>query len=284
MKTQEYLPVWRYKYAEDKPIAFAQCQLRHDYVEGTESSPVGYLEGIFVSEGYRKKGCAAELLSECERWAKEKGCRPVEKTGAVLSRNKKAGMDMKPILFINSCVRKESRTRRLADSVLKKLDKPFEEVCVNEICFPKVDEAFLTMRDRLVSEGDLAGPLFDQARRFAEAETIVIDAPYWDLSFPAALKQYFEQINVPGVTFRYSEDGIPEGLCRAKRLIVVTTAGGTYVPEEYGYGYIKALAQGYYGIPDVISVKAAGLDIEGADVETILRSAQAAVSEMELDG
>ena len=62
------------KYAEDKPIAFAQCQLRHGNVEGTESSPVGYLEGIFVSEGYQKKGYAAELLSECEKWAKEKGC------------------------------------------------------------------------------------------------------------------------------------------------------------------------------------------------------------------
>ena len=62
------------KYVDDKPIAFAQCQLRHDYVEGTESSPVGYLEGIFVSEGYRKKGYAAELLYECEKWAKEKGC------------------------------------------------------------------------------------------------------------------------------------------------------------------------------------------------------------------
>ena len=62
------------KYVDDKPIAFAQCQLRHDYVEGTESSPVGYLEGIFVSEGYRKQGFAAELLSECEKWAKEKGC------------------------------------------------------------------------------------------------------------------------------------------------------------------------------------------------------------------
>ncbi|MCR5005972.1 MAG: GNAT family N-acetyltransferase [Clostridiales bacterium] len=62
------------KYADDQPVAFAQCQLRHDYVEGTDSSPVGYLEGIFVLEGYRKKGYAAELLSECERWAKEKGC------------------------------------------------------------------------------------------------------------------------------------------------------------------------------------------------------------------
>ena len=62
------------QYADDQPIAFAQCQLRRDYVEGTGSSPVGYLEGIFVSEGYRKKGYAARLLSECEKWAKEKGC------------------------------------------------------------------------------------------------------------------------------------------------------------------------------------------------------------------
>ena len=62
------------RYADGQPIAFAQCQLRHDYVEGTDSSPVGYLEGIFVAEGYRKQGFAAELLRECEKWAKEKGC------------------------------------------------------------------------------------------------------------------------------------------------------------------------------------------------------------------
>ena len=62
------------KYIDEKPIAFAQCQLRYDYVEGTESSPVGYLEGIFVAEKYRKCGYAAQLLGECEKWAKEKGC------------------------------------------------------------------------------------------------------------------------------------------------------------------------------------------------------------------
>ena len=62
------------KYIGDIPIAFAQCQLRNDYVEGTDSSPVGYLEGIFVTEEYRKNGFAAELLAECEKWAKERGC------------------------------------------------------------------------------------------------------------------------------------------------------------------------------------------------------------------
>lgn len=55
-------------------VGFAQCQLRRDYVEGTESSPVGYLEGIYISEHYRKRGIAKKLLSACEGWAKEKGC------------------------------------------------------------------------------------------------------------------------------------------------------------------------------------------------------------------
>ena len=61
-------------YEENVPIGFAQCQLRYDYVEGTDSSPVGYLEGIYVAETYRKQGIARNLLDACERWAKSKGC------------------------------------------------------------------------------------------------------------------------------------------------------------------------------------------------------------------
>lgn len=63
------------KYERETAVGFAQCQLRHDYVEGTDSSPVGYLEGIFVREDFRHRGYAGELLRECEKWAREKGCR-----------------------------------------------------------------------------------------------------------------------------------------------------------------------------------------------------------------
>lgn len=63
------------KYEQEVPVGFAQCQLRHDYVEGTETSPVGYLEGILVRADYRRRGYARELLQECEKWAREKGCR-----------------------------------------------------------------------------------------------------------------------------------------------------------------------------------------------------------------
>ena len=61
-------------YVDETAIGFAQCQLRHDYVEGTDSSPVGYLEGLYVADGYRKQGVAKELLSACESWAKTKDC------------------------------------------------------------------------------------------------------------------------------------------------------------------------------------------------------------------
>lgn len=61
------------KYVNNIPVGFGQCGLRTDYVEGTEGSPVGYLEGIFVKEEYRKNGYAKELLCACEMWAKDKG-------------------------------------------------------------------------------------------------------------------------------------------------------------------------------------------------------------------
>ena len=59
---------------QGRAVGFAQCQLRHDYVEGTRTSPVGYLEGIFVEPAFRRKGCAGRLLAACEAWAKELGC------------------------------------------------------------------------------------------------------------------------------------------------------------------------------------------------------------------
>lgn len=61
-------------FSQQEAIAFIQCQLRYDYVEGTSTSPVGYLEGIYVKEEWRRKGVASSLLKEAEHWAKEKGC------------------------------------------------------------------------------------------------------------------------------------------------------------------------------------------------------------------
>ena len=178
------------------------------------------------------------------------------------------------ILFINACVRNCSRTKRLVDHLLKVLHEKqdgqvVEELRLMDVEFPRVDQDFITHRDALISAGRFDDPLFTLARQFAVADTIVIAAPYWDLSFPAMLKQYFEQINVLGVTFEYM-NGVPHGLCKGNRLYYVTTAGGLIYTDEYGFGYAKGLAQNFYGIPDVIGFKAESLDIVGADVEGIL--------------
>ena len=61
--------------AEGAAVGFAQCQLRRDYVEGTSSSPVGYLEGVYVAPAFRRQGRARGLLAACEAWARAAGCR-----------------------------------------------------------------------------------------------------------------------------------------------------------------------------------------------------------------
>ena len=184
------------------------------------------------------------------------------------------------ILYINACVREGSRTRRLAEYLLEKLDGPVCELRLAEQSFPAADQSYLNLRDTLVGRGELDHPLLAYARQFAEADAVVIAAPYWDLSFPAMLKQYLEQINVTGVTFSYSSEGIPVGLCRARKLCYVTTAGGPILSDEYGYGYVKALAEGFYGIPETHLIKAEGLDIQGADVEAIMREAEREIDRM----
>lgn len=57
------------------PVGFAHCAARTDYVEGTESSPVGYLEGIFVLPDFQNNGIGRALVLQCESWAKSKGFR-----------------------------------------------------------------------------------------------------------------------------------------------------------------------------------------------------------------
>ena len=55
--------------------AFAEAKLRHDYVVGCASSPVGFLEGIYVAPARRKSGIARLLVDAVADWARNLGCR-----------------------------------------------------------------------------------------------------------------------------------------------------------------------------------------------------------------
>ena len=173
-------------------------------------------------------------------------------------------------LYINCCAREESRTNRLARAVLQKLGGDFTELKLYEANLKPLDRDTMNKRTALIERGDYSDPMFDYAKQFASADTIVIAAPYWDLSFPATLKIYIENIYVTGIVSAYDESGMPVGLCKAKELYYVTTAGGPYDPA-YSYGYVESLAKSFFGIPVTHLVKAEMLDIVGNDAEEILR-------------
>lgn len=176
---------------------------------------------------------------------------------------------MHEILYINACVREQSRTKALAEHLLSKLDGNVTEICLNEIECQPLDEQRLIERDTALAEGNLDAPILHLARQFAAADEIVIAAPFWDLSIPALLKCYLENVSVCGVTFRYGENGKVIGLCRAKRMFVVMTSGGPCI-KNYGIDYIRALAKNLYGIETVEDFTAEGLDIIGNDPSAIL--------------
>ena len=178
------------------------------------------------------------------------------------------------ILFLNACVRSESRTKQLADRLLTRLDdKDVKEIRLWELDLPKVDETFINRRTELAGKNDFSDPMFDPAKDFAAADSIVIAAPYWDLSFPSVLKQYIEQICVVGLTFFYNEQDLPQTLCRAKKLYYLTTAGGPIIDDAYGYGYVKEIAQTFFEIPETFCIKAEKLDLVGSNPETIMAEA-----------
>ena len=185
------------------------------------------------------------------------------------------------ILLVDSTVREDSRTRRLAERLVSRLaDDEVRVLHLEDERFRPFDARTLDRRTRAVESGRRDSPLLAKAREFAAADQIVVAAPFWDLSFPALLKTYIEWISVIGVVFRYSDDGHPVGLCRARRLFYVSTSGGPAETDPFGFGYVEALAKNYWGIPEVRRIAATGLDVVGADVEAILRATEAEIDKV----
>lgn len=187
---------------------------------------------------------------------------------------------MNNILYINACCRENSRTNELAQHLLGSLDGHIECVNLYEENIRPLDAELLSKRDKLLKSGKTDDDFFSLARQFASADTIVIAAPYWDLMFPSVLKVYLENICVCGVTFRYSDKGVPVSLCKAHKLYYVTTSGGFIGENNFGFDYVNALAKGFFDIADVKFFSAEGLDIYGADVELIMNKAKNMLSQI----
>ena len=181
------------------------------------------------------------------------------------------------ILFINACVRENSRTLVLAKNILSKMSGEVTEVNLNQENIVPLNRELLEKRETLISNKNMDDPMFYYAKQFAEADEILIAAPYWDLSFPGILKAYMEQITVSGITFEYVS-GRPHGLCKAKSLKYVTTSGGP-IFADFGYEYIKALAKNFYGISETKAYRAMNLDVNMIAAEDVLTKAEISVIE-----
>ncbi len=183
------------------------------------------------------------------------------------------------LLCIDACARERSvsRTWQLADAFLQEYARAFPHSPITvlrlaeEKLTPFLHEDVL-YRESLIDRGDFGHPMFRWAREFAAADHIAVAAPYWDLSFPAILKVYIENIFVRNLTFQYTVEGEPRGLCRGKRLLYVTTAGSPIGGDDWGFGYIRAAVR-LLGVKEFDRVSAEGIDIKGRDVQAIMEKA-----------
>ena len=149
---------------------------------------------------------------------------------------------MKKLLYIDSCIRNElSRTKRIATPIIEKLKERYEveTIVINELELDPVqyDE------NRRRAGGTVSEEALCWANKIKNADRIVIAAPFWDMSIPAALKTFFELCSLFGVTFD-SDDKTCFGLCKAENVMFITTRGmklETGEPLEQATPYLKAL-------------------------------------------
>ncbi len=181
------------------------------------------------------------------------------------------------VLYIDCCVRSgQSRTAKLAEAFLSALPPECAVTRLNlaEEGLQPLYGPFFEARERLLEAGALDHPRFRYARQLAEADIAVMAAPFWDLSFPALLKIYIENVSVEGITFRSSPEGL-EGLCRGTDLVFLTTRGGIYGedhPLEQGTAYLRGIQQ-FFGFGRFHAVAADGLDVQGFDGRAALKDA-----------
>lgn len=182
---------------------------------------------------------------------------------------------MTELLFVNACMRgEESNTLALCREYLAtRSDAHITEVPLAVLGLTPFNNERVEYRVAQLEAGNADDAVFDLAKQFAHADEVVIGAPYWDLSFPAALKVYIEYVTVCGVTFCYGQMGNIEGMCKAQSLTYITTSGGPIGDRNFGYDYVCGMAR-MFGIEKTCFVSAEGLDIIGADVEAEMNKAR----------
>ena len=171
------------------------------------------------------------------------------------------------LLFVNCCISQRgtgSRTRTLADTFLAAFQASHPGAGVEEVtpetllALKPFDAKMLDQRGTLAQAGDFSAPVYALARQFRAADAVVVAAPFWDLSYPAALRTYIEYISAVGLTYHYT-DAVCCGDCAAEHLVYLTSSGDVEREDSVGVVHWRQLAA-MFGIPRFDYVFAGGLD------------------------
>ena len=184
---------------------------------------------------------------------------------------------MEKLLYIDACIRgNESRTRRIADPIVRILEEKYavERFVLNDMSLEIVQKDLIHKR----LNGDIDPAVLTWAETVRDADRIVIAAPFWDMSIPAALKNFFELCSILDVTFK-TNDRSCYGNCKAKKLLYITTRGmdiATGDPLEQATPYLKALSW-LWGIGPLEVIAAQNMDYVSA--EEIEKKIETAIQE-----
>ena len=167
---------------------------------------------------------------------------------------------MEKLLYIDSCIRDEvSRTKKIATPIINKLKERYdvETLVINDLNLTIVKKDLVNNR----TNGIIDEEVLSWANKVSKADRIVIAAPFWDMSIPAALKSFIELCSIINVTFA-SDDKTCFGICNCKKLLYITTRGmniKTNSELDQATPYLKAMSY-LWGLGDVSVVAAYNVD------------------------
>ena len=168
---------------------------------------------------------------------------------------------MQKLVVINACVREaDSRTLRIAESVVTELSRRYGIIRFD---LPSM-EGIVPLTPALYAErtrADIPAWALEAARAIAETDRLLIAAPFWDMSFPAILKCFFEQTSLFDATF--TDNGKTcTGLCKSPKVLYITTRGmdiPTGDPREQATPYLKALGS-LWNLGEITTLSAQNMD------------------------
>ena len=167
---------------------------------------------------------------------------------------------MKKLVVIDAYIRgEESRTRRIAEPILASLAKRYEITRFDLTKIPMEPLTPATYAERMA--GHVPEWAIEAAKAVAEADRIVVAAPFWDMSFPAVVKVFFEHISLFSITFMDNGHSCV-GMCKCEKVMYITTRGmniPTGDAREQGSSYLQALSR-LWDLGTVLTVAAWNMD------------------------